>query len=87
VKTAGQEATEVTLDVSSATFLNTPGISLQDAAPMAYEKIAELLAAEGRLDLCDLHLTNEDIRQYITRHRTAQQNTAIHHGRAKDIAA
>ena len=87
VKTAGQEETEVTVDMSSATFINTPGISLQDAALMAYEKIAELLAAEGRLDLCDLHLTKEDIEQYITRHRTAQQQTAIHHRRPKDIAA
>src|SRR5262245_46094294 len=41
LKPAGQESLEITIEISDAAFTNTRGISIQDAAPMAYEKIVE----------------------------------------------
>jgi hypothetical protein len=87
VKTAERVTMEVTLDVMSAAFINQPEVSLQDVAPMAYEKIGALLAAEGRLDPCQLCLTDEDISQYRTRHRSAQREAAFNRGRERDTAA
>jgi hypothetical protein len=88
VKTAAQDRVEVTFEVVSSAFINKSEVSLQDAVPMAYEKIGALLAAEGRLDPCQLCLTDEDIAEYIARHRSAQKEAAlVNRGREGDIAA
>jgi hypothetical protein len=73
VKPIGHESVDVTIEVSDAAFTDTPGISIQDAAPMAYEKILELLAKEDTLEPNELCLTEADIAQYITRHLSSQK--------------
>ena len=72
VKAMGHESVDITIEVSDAVFKRTSGISIQDAAPMAYEKIVELLAKEDTLEPNDLCLTEGDIAQYITRHLRSQ---------------
>ena len=73
VKSSGHESVEVTIDLSEAAFVGASGISIQDAAPMAYEKIVELLATEDVLEPNELCLTDTDIAQYITRHISSQK--------------
>ena len=68
IKPTGHDPVEITIKASDAMFTSEPEISIQDAAPMAYEKIVERLAAEHTLDPNQLCLTDADIAQYITRH-------------------
>ena len=68
VKSTGQPATEVTFDIPDTVFTNTIRVSIQDAAPMAYEKLMELLAKEHTLKVNTLFLTGADIEAYINRH-------------------
>src|ERR1700751_1127026 len=49
VKAIGHDPVEVTIEIADATFVGVPKISIQDAAPMAFEKIVELLATRGML--------------------------------------
>src|SRR5215813_12839397 len=64
VKTNNHEPQDVTLDITDAQFIATSGISIQDAAPMAYEKITELLGTQDTLDPDRLCLTDADITRY-----------------------
>jgi hypothetical protein len=48
-------------------------ISIQDAAPMAYEKLVEILGTEGTLDSEKLCLTDADIAHYLNRHLSSHQ--------------
>ena len=80
VKPSGRESLEVTFDVTDSAFIATSGISIQDAAPMAYEKLVELLATDDMLDSNELSLTGADIARYIDRHTSSQK-------RAGSIAA
>ena len=89
VKPIGHESMEIIFDISDAAFIGLSGISIQDAAPMAYEKLVELLAGEQTLDSQKLCLTGADIAQYITRHVSSQKRThSISDGRRRsDLAA
>ena len=88
VKSVGQESVEITIEISDAAFTNTRGISIQDAAPMAYEKIVELLRTQDRVDSNQLSLTDGDVAQYIARHVSYQKRTfSISDWRRSDIAA
>lgn len=78
VKSNSRKSVEVTIEISHASFTRASGISIQDAAPMAYEKIVELLATEDTVESNELRLTDADIAQYITRHLSSQKNTHIH---------
>jgi hypothetical protein len=73
VKSNGRESVDVTFDVHDAPFINTSGISIQDAAPMAYEKLVEILATEGTLDSENFCLTDADIAHYLNRHLSSQK--------------
>jgi len=68
VKATGQAAIEVTFDIPNTVFTGTVGVSIQDAAPMAFEKLVELLATENPLDTTRMFLTAADIAGYINRH-------------------
>ena len=87
VKTIGHEPVEITIEVSDAAFTGTYGISIQDAAPMAYEKIVELLAKEDTLEPNELCLTEADIARYIARHLTSQKRATVKDGRERSDAA
>ena len=76
VKSIGHESLQITIEVSDAAFIGAIGISIQDAAPMAYEKIVDLLAKEDSLEANELCLTEADIAQYITRHLTSQKRAS-----------
>jgi hypothetical protein len=73
VKPNGCESVDVTFDVPDAPFINTSGISIQDAAPMAYEKLVEILATESTLYPDKLCLTDADIANYLNRHLSSQK--------------
>lgn len=68
VKSTGQPAIEVTFDIPDTVFTSTVGVSIQDAAPMAYAKLVELLARKHTLEATTLFLTEADIEAYIDRH-------------------
>ena len=89
VKSAGHESVEFTIEISDAAFLGTRGISIQDAAPMAYEKIVEMLVTPNIVDSNQLFLTDADIAKYIVRHLSSQKRAAsmIARRRRSDIAA
>ena len=90
VKAIGHESVDITIEVSDALFTGTSGISIQDAVPMAYEKIVELLAKEDTLEPNELCLTEGDIAQYITRHLRSQKRAypPVRDGRRRsDVAA
>jgi hypothetical protein len=72
VKPNGEEWQEVTIEISNTTFIGAP-LSMQDAAPMAYEKLLELLLAERPLQSDDLSLTDADIMRYRARHLSSQK--------------
>jgi hypothetical protein len=74
VKSNRHELMDVTLDIADTLFIGTPGISIQDAPPMAYEKVVGLLA-EGPLVSEKLCLTSLDIAQYVDRHMSSQKRT------------
>ena len=73
VKPNGREPVDVTFDVPDAPFISTSGISIQDAAPMAYEKLVEILVTESTLDPEKLCLTDADIANYLNRHLSGQK--------------
>jgi hypothetical protein len=73
VKPNGCDSVDVTFDVPDAPFINTSGVSIQDAAPMAYEKLVEILATESTLDPDKLCLTDADIANYLNRHLSSQK--------------
>src|SRR5215470_8713871 len=73
VKPNGCEPVDVTFDVPDAPFINRSGLSIQDAAPMAYEKLAEILSTESTLDSEKLCLTDADIANYLNRHLSSQK--------------
>jgi hypothetical protein len=88
VKPFGHDSVEITFEISDALFKDASGISIQDAAPMVYEKLIELLATEDTFDSNKLCLTEADIAQYITRHLTSQKRTHSSDGRRRsDVAA
>jgi hypothetical protein len=89
VKSNHHESVEVTFDVADAIFINTRGISIQDAAPMAYEKLIERLATEGSLESDRFCLTNVDVERYLDRHMSSQKRTSslADESRRSDIAA
>jgi hypothetical protein len=74
VKTSTQESLEIVLEIPDAAFTRASGISIQDAAPMAYEKLVELLS-EDAFDTSKLCLTDADVARYIDRHLTSQKRT------------
>ena len=73
VKYLGHDSVDITVEISVASFKAASGISIQDAAPMAYEKLVQLLATEDALESNKLYLTEADITQYIARHLSAQK--------------
>src|SRR5262245_34184429 len=73
VKLSGQAAFEVTCDVSDAVFMGTSRVTIQDAAPMAYEKLVELFAKEHSIAPKTLCLTGTDIADYIRRHYSRKE--------------
>ena len=89
VKAIGHESVDITIEVSDAVFTDTSGISIQDAAPMAYEKIVELLAKDDTLEPNEMCLTERDIAHYITRHLSSQKDAySVKDGRRRsDVAA
>jgi hypothetical protein len=88
VKSNNHERQEVTFDIADAQFIATSGISIQDAAPMAYEKLVELLSTQDPLNdrLC---LTDVDIARYLNRHLSSQKRAySLTDGRrGSDVAA
>jgi len=68
VKSTGEPAVEVTFAIGAATFIRIANISIQDAAPMAYEKLVELLKTGHKLETTTLCLTMTDIMNYKKRH-------------------
>ena len=86
VKPLGHESVEITFEISDALFKDASGISIQDAAPMAFEKIVELLATEHTLESNELRLTDADIAQYITRHLSSQKHAHSNGRRPSDVA-
>jgi len=90
VKPVGFKAVEITVDISDAAVLGTSGLSIQDAAPMAYEKIVELTATtEGVVESAELCLTQTDIAKYISRHVTSQKlaHSRMDRTHPSDVAA
>lgn len=89
VKPIGQDSVDITFDISDALFKDVPAISIQDAAPMAYEKLVELLTAEGALDTGTVCLTEADVAQYVARHLSSQKlaHWTTDRKRRTDVAA
>ena len=83
VKIPGQDAFHVMFDVLDESFRSTRGLTIQDAAPMAYEKLTELLADGHSLESMNLLLTPTDIANYISRHRS---DKIVSHGFGKRAA-
>ena len=73
VKSHGHDSVDITVEIADASFKATSGISIQDAAPMAYEKLVQLFAREDALESNKLYLTDTDIAEYIARHVTSQK--------------
>ena len=70
VKSNGEPAVEVVFVIADATFTCISNISIQDAAPMAYEKLVELLKTGHELDTTTVCLTMADIMKYRQRHNS-----------------
>jgi hypothetical protein len=88
VRSLGHDSVDVRVEVPDAPFKGACGISIQDAAPMAYEKLVELLATEIALEPRKISLTEEDIAQYIARHLSSQKAYAMSgRKRRSDVAA
>ena len=83
VKITGQTGFHVTFDVPDVDFRSAHGVTIQDAAPMAYEKLTELLADGHSLESMNLLLTPTDIANYISRHRS---DKIVSHGFGKRAA-
>src|SRR5262245_31664640 len=60
VKSRGHSPLEVTCDIPDAAFTGTSGVLIQDAAPMAYEKLVELLTREQAFEATSFFLTPAD---------------------------
>jgi hypothetical protein len=75
VKSLGHESVDITFEISDLSFKSTSAISIQDAAPMAYEKLVELLASKSTFDSEKLCLSEADIERYITRHFSSQKRS------------
>ena len=88
VKWNHHESLHVTIDVADGIFTAATGISIQDAAPMAYEKLIERLAT-GSLESDRFCLTNVDVERYLDRHMSQQKRTSslADESRQSDIAA
>jgi hypothetical protein len=74
VKSRGQTAIEVTCDIPDEIFSGAFGVRIQDAAPMAYEALVELLTREHTFEATSLFLTPEDIATYRNRHRKGERS-------------
>jgi hypothetical protein len=74
VKSRGQTAIEVTCDIPDEIFSGAFGVRIQDAAPMAYEALVELLTREHTFEATSLFLTREDIATYRNRHRKGERS-------------
>src|SRR5215831_4184148 len=77
VKSLGHDSVDVTVEISDASFKGASGISIQDAAPMAYEKLVQLLATEDAIESKKLCLTEPDIAQYKARHLSSQKRACL----------
>ena len=77
VKLPGHDSVDVTFEISEASFKHASGISIQDAAPMAYEKLVQLLATEDAIESKKLCLTEPDIAQYKARHLSSQKRACL----------
>jgi hypothetical protein len=77
VKSIGHDSVDVTVEISDASFKGPSGISIQDAAPMAYEKLVQLLATDDAIESKKVCLTEPDIAQYKARHLTSQKRTCL----------
>lgn len=87
VKPPRRDSVAVTFEVSDASF-NGAAVSIQDAAPMAYEKLVELFATEDAVDSQKFCLTESDIARYVTRHLSSQKRAHLSQGgRRSDVAA
>jgi len=75
VKSIGHDPAEITIRIADAMVIGVPEISIQDAAPMAFEKIVKLLATRGTLESNELCLTDADIEQYLTSHASSKNRT------------
>src|SRR5215471_11937968 len=73
----GHDSVDVTVEISDASFKGASGISIQDAAPMAYEKLVQLLATEDAIESKKLCLTEPDIAQYKARHLSSQKRACL----------
>jgi len=89
VKPLGQDSVDVIFEVSDALFKGVSGVSIQDAVPMAYEKLVELFATEDAVDSLELRLTEADIGQYVTRRLSSEKraHSISDGGRRSDVAA
>ena len=89
VKCVGHDSVDITVEISDASFKDASGISIQDAAPMAYEKLVELWTSENPLEPKKLCLTDADIAQYIARHLSSQKRACSMSDRMRrfDVAA
>jgi hypothetical protein len=86
VKSLGHDSVDITVEISDASFKGASGISIQDAAPMAYEKLVESLATENTLESKTLCLTEADIAQYIARHLSSQKRAMSDRRQRSDLA-
>jgi hypothetical protein len=73
VKSLGHDSFDSTIEISDASLKGAPGISIQDAAPLAYQKLVQLLAIEDALESKELCLTEADIAHHIARHVSSQK--------------
>ena len=77
LKPFGHDSVEITFEISDALLKDAAGISIQDAAPLAYEKLVQLLATEDAIESKELCLTDPDIAQYKARHLSSQKRAFL----------
>jgi hypothetical protein len=88
VKPIGSASVEIIFEISDGAFTGIPGLSIQDAAPMVYEKLVEVMAAGGTIDPEKVCLTTADVAEYIKRHvRLHKRRTIKRAQRRPDAAA
>jgi hypothetical protein len=88
VKSTGQAAIEVTFDIPDTVFAGRAEVSIQDAAPMAFEKLVELLATADTIQATRQLLTAADIAAYVNRHDSHKSgHSRSDRTRHTDIAA
>jgi hypothetical protein len=87
VKSLGHDSADITIEISDSSFKRPCGISIQDAAPMAYEKLVQLLTTERAFESKTLCLTEADIAQYVARHLSPQKRTMSDRRQRSDLAA